>query len=1135
MARITKGWQRRFEEILREHTDLVLDDSALEVVLSQLARGSAELAGSPPELSFIRIVDPNSAIWIRDVWAVQQGESGRRTFAEAISTAIQAYRPERLTTLSLPIQRPPTSAVIVPLLRRGSWYGFLCLGSDASHPISPFRRLLIQALAHHALQAIHSEPVRSRAALMGVAEAASLRHEQVLRDLQSVADNAADTLRANGVIKGVVVEILGLTEDRDALVTLAVAGRLKDAKREVLPGYFAAGATEAWQAIAKDTVHEKASIGREGKGERSDMRGDTVSTSVAGMRTVVAIPLRNTHGELLGVMNVEALAPRTLVGATIQLQSFVARAEAILQREDPSMRAAAASLRSVLARIGSLMPNLLDPERKNLRALYQATLRRAVQMIGERDLKAAIAFCGEKVFTITPDATYGYTRDLIQVWSWSEEQGLTGIARERGQAVRAADVHAPEWANVYIEQDPAAQSEMVVPLLHGEQVVGVLDFISPRLNAFTAKHQEMIEAFARQVVQTLERARDIRSLWLAKEDLGLIQETSEGIESMLRVQAGQVADKAHDSSKLRDAREQLLKKLLKQAVGYTRSTYGAILAAVRLQVSDGALAGTESQSVELVEMTSYGLDGQLHVTHIPLDRASEKVAAKAFEKICVQNYSKIEEAGPDAALFGAAVKSALAVPILGGERAMGVLCLESTDRRMYSPAQERRVAVLASQAANVISSANLYLYRLKMRGLLNLVDEVMTKSLAPTSDPIHPICGDILNTALDLTEQRGDGYASLWLVRNGKLHYETSIPQLPGRRDPRAGIVKLALEREGPVVVFDVDEPPYKERYWRSYASTQSELAVPLLDPDRRAGEPGHVLGVINVESPRKRAFSGRDVVIIELLARILVTSMRLTEMHNDRIDFLADVSHGLPPLCAAIGKRVADLKRRGAAESDAIEHEMRMTVEELELGIETLSTFIECSNTLVKHEKLGEPIVMEEVSLLMLAHDMARALQFYAQRHHRRVAIVPESSNTTIRCAKHLVRVAVYALIENAIEHGGQDDVILIRVRQLRGHGGRIEVIDHGEPISPEQRKLLFSRRYNRLGSSTERTGSDGSDGSDGAGGSEHGSSLGIGLDHVRRIVRDVHGGQVKYRKERRGRGKVFYLDLPQGREELA
>lgn len=1115
------GYQQNLVAILGEHTKLMVAGAALDLALAQLARGAAELAGCPPYLTLIRVSDPRSLVHMEDVWAISSREPHADAFAETISDAIRTFKP--LHAIFAPLRSGETSGstLIVPLLGNAVCYGYLCLGSEKPNHFTRHLLSKLKPLADQAIQAIHFDAIRSRAALVTTAETAVLSHAQLLLALQKVTDEAVTVLN----LKNTLVEILGLTADRDALVTLAVTmaspdgKRSREAGRAVLPGYFAASTTMAWQVITQDTKLEVQSIGSRTDDGKNTANWNTLSTSVAGMRTVVALPLRDERGTILGVMNIEARDPRTLKTASVQLEPLRARAERALGRSDDSVRASATSFRSIMTRIGGQIPSLLDPKRKNLRALYQAILRRAVQMIGVPHLKAAIAFCGEKVFTITSDATYGYPPEMTQVWSWPEDQGLTGKARSDRQTVRIPDVHAPELAGIYFEQDPSAVSEMVVPLLHGDQVVGVFDFVAPEQDVFTARHQEQVEAFARQVVQTLARARDIRSLWLLADDLKLIQDTSEGIERMLRIQTSDEELANYDTSKLRKAREDLLKELLKNATTYTRSDYGAILAAARLP------SGLDNQpgekSVELVEMTSYGLDGVPHITHLPLAKSLSKVAVMAFNKGRPLPYSDVKkEVGEEAILFGPTVQSCLAVPIPGGDRIMGILCLESVDRRMYSPAQINRVVSLASQAANVISAANLYLYRLKMSRLLNLIDDVMTTSLVRMEDVIHPeICDEILRTALNLTEHQDDGkdgYASLWLMRNGKLRFKTSRPMLGDQSNPRPGIVQLAQECEGPIVVPDVAEPPYTKHFRRLFAGTQSELAAPLLDPDKKPGEPGRVLGVLNIESPRKSAFSARDVEIIELLAQIMVTSVRLTEMHNDRIAYLADVSHGLPHLSLEVGSFVRRLRKLDvippATDTDSTEiHEI---FHHLEQGIETLSTFIECSNTLARHERLNDTITKETTSLLALTSDMISALEFRAIDNEQHIELWRGSQDVTIRCAEDLLKVAIFALIENAIVHGTRGDTISVRVRRLPGYGGRVEVIDHGPPISSEQIVTLFSRRYSRrLPSSGDTV-------------SERGNSSGIGLDHVRRIVHDVHNGRANYRRDRRG--KVFYLDLP-------
>lgn len=1116
--------QRNLVSILERHSELVVSDTALDESLAQLARGAAELAGCPHHLALIRVQDPHSLIHMQDAWATRSFDPFAETFATSIAHAIRAQKPREILHLPLRFETHSGSILIVPLLGNDACYGYLCLGSDNPNHFARLRLPWLKAIAGQAVQTIHIESLRYRASLITVAEAGTLTHERLLLDLQSSAVAAVERLG----VKHAVVEILGLTAEREALVTLAVAvasaegKHSEEASRQVLPGYFAARETPAWRAAMTGRLAEY-SHNREHDQAGMESGGSSKQlTSVGSTLTGVALPLIDTYGAVLGVMNVESPGLRTLKTAPAQLEPLRIRAEATLRRTDDSVRAAATSFRAVMGRLGAQIPSLLAP--RKLRVLYQAILRRSVQLIGLPNLKAAIAFCGEGVFTITPDATYGYPRELREIWSWPEDKGLTGKARAERQPVRVPDVHAPELEDVYFEQDPLAVSEMDIPLMLGERVIGVLDFISPDRDAFTAKHQESVEAFARQVVQTLERARVISTLWQQVEELQLIRSTSEGIESMLRVQVTAEQQGMHDTGRLRKEREDLLKKLLKNAVDYTRSDYGAILAAVRLPLEYDSTS--EMETVEFVEMTSQGLDGIPHTMHFPLATSRSVVAVKAFESKRHQAFSDVRrEVGEESVLFGPDVKSCLAVPIPGGNQVMGVLCLESRDRRMYSPPQIKRVANLAAQAANVISAANLYLYHLKMSSLLKLVDEVMTKSLARAEDIIHAeIRDNILKIALDLTEQQDDGYASLWLMRNSRLHFEVSVPTIVTRKKPQPGIVRLALERERPIVVPDVAEPPYKDRFLQLYQETQSELAVPLLDPDKKPGELGRVLGVLNIESPRKAAFSERDVEIIDFLARIMVTSMRLTEMHRDRIEYLADVSHGLPHLSLPVGSFVRRLRQLGAVPQDTGPKsvEIQTIFHQLDQSVQTLSTFIECSYTLARHERLGAPITMEATSLLTLAQDMVDALEFRASAKQRTIELWSKSQDITVWCASHLLKVAIFALIENAIEHGSRDDTISVRVRKLPGYGGRIEVIDHGDPVPPEERQRLFSRRYGQRPTPP------------GSGVLDRGNSSGIGLDHVRRIVHDVHGGQADYRRDKRG--KVFYLDLPLegGRQDI-
>lgn len=80
------------------------------------------------------------------------------------------------------------------------------------------------------------------------------------------------------------------------------------------------------------------------------------------------------------------------------------------------------------------------------------------------------------------------------------DRGVCGAAARTGQVQRIADVHAFPG---HIACDAASRSELVVPLLQGEALVGVLDLDSPLPDRFDADDQAGIEAIARAWVETL--------------------------------------------------------------------------------------------------------------------------------------------------------------------------------------------------------------------------------------------------------------------------------------------------------------------------------------------------------------------------------------------------------------------------------------------------------------------------------------------------------------------------------------------------------------------------------------------------------------------------------------------------------
>jgi GAF domain-containing protein len=82
-------------------------------------------------------------------------------------------------------------------------------------------------------------------------------------------------------------------------------------------------------------------------------------------------------------------------------------------------------------------------------------------------------------------------------------KGVCGSAVERRASILVEDVDAFPG---HIACDSASRSELVVPLIKGDKVLGVLDLDSPNLARFDAGDQAGIEAIAALYVAACKEA-----------------------------------------------------------------------------------------------------------------------------------------------------------------------------------------------------------------------------------------------------------------------------------------------------------------------------------------------------------------------------------------------------------------------------------------------------------------------------------------------------------------------------------------------------------------------------------------------------------------------------------------------------
>jgi sigma-B regulation protein RsbU (phosphoserine phosphatase) len=221
-----------------------------------------------------------------------------------------------------------------------------------------------------------------------------------------------------------------------------------------------------------------------------------------GVVAELAIPLLG-KGRLVGVLNIEgpAVEPFTpAVRTALQvLASHLAAAieNATLYRETRWY----AGLLATLYEIGKETASILD-----LDALLQR-LAEIVKRVIDYEMFGILLLeeeAGELVLRKAVNFGPGREKSRLPV-----SEGLCGAAVRSREPVLVGDVRQDPR---YVGLVPETRSELVVPLVHQDRVIGVLDLESPVLDRFTEEHVKVLVPLASQVAVAVENARLVAQL-----------------------------------------------------------------------------------------------------------------------------------------------------------------------------------------------------------------------------------------------------------------------------------------------------------------------------------------------------------------------------------------------------------------------------------------------------------------------------------------------------------------------------------------------------------------------------------------------------------------------------------------------
>jgi len=300
------------------------------------------------------------------------------------------------------------------------------------------------------------------------------------------------------------------------------------------------------------------------------------------------------------------------------------------------------------------------------------TLRRVAELVRKViDYEIfAILLLNDKTQELRIRFQTGYTREVAERTRVKVGEGVTGVAAQRREPILVGDVSQDPR---YISAIPNVRSELAVPLIVKNRLIGVIDIESPQPHHFTEEHKRLLTLIASRMAVGIENARLYTRTTRQARTLVLLNEIARELTSILNV-------------------DELLKRI------------GELLSRL-IDFQMFSILLLDSTAQKLQHRFSLRFQENIQLKHeIPLGRGLVGYAAEHKQAVLVPDVSK----DPRYIKLNPETRSELAVPLIYQDKVIGVLDLEHTRRGFFTDDHKRTVTTLAAQVAIAIENAQLY-------------------------------------------------------------------------------------------------------------------------------------------------------------------------------------------------------------------------------------------------------------------------------------------------------------------------------------------------------------------------------------------------------------------------------------------
>jgi len=282
----------------------------------------------------------------------------------------------------------------------------------------------------------------------------------------------------------------------------------------------------------------------------------------------------------------------------------------------------------------------------------------------------AILLLNEKTQEMRFRFQIGYPPEFAEKTRVKVGEGVTGLAAQLREPVLIDDVREDPR---YIEAIPNVCSELAIPLITKNRVIGVIDIEAREPRYFTEEHQRLLTLVASRMAAGIENAQLYTRTTKQARILLLLNEIARELTSILNLDEllGRIAE------------------LVRRLIDY--------------QMFSILLLDPSGQKLQ--HRFALRFNENIHLKHeIPMGRGLVGYAADSKETVLVPDVTKdprYVEANPE-------TRSELVIPLVYKSKVVGVLDLEHTRRGFFTDEHKRTMTTLAAQIAIAIENARLY-------------------------------------------------------------------------------------------------------------------------------------------------------------------------------------------------------------------------------------------------------------------------------------------------------------------------------------------------------------------------------------------------------------------------------------------